>query len=319
MREACEPSGSSIVGAVDRRAARDIALAIAEALETSPRGYSLGRGHDLALADGDAGIAVLLAELPEDSGAAEHSVTRAIEGIGTGVRLDASLHLGFTGIAWAWQRVMARNDDALAAVDQALLELVCNRDARIAPGLLFGLAGIAVYALERNTADADACIAAVVERLLVSAERDRDGLRWWLPPPPGPADVERFPTGFYDLGLDVGAAGIIAVCTRIAARGIAAGGAREIVAGAARWLLGQRTARGLPSKLGVGGDPVDGFGWCKGELGIAVALLDAALATRDASLHDAALDIAHRAADADPARCHEPGFHIGAAGAMYAC
>jgi lantibiotic biosynthesis protein len=311
-----------LLGAADRAIVLDIVLDIAGELEARPRSYSFGRGHDLALADGDAGIALLFAELPAFRKAAERRIVRAVEGIAADVGLDASLHFGFTGIAWAWQHVMGRDDDGadgdpLAAVDLAVLELL-RTDARIAPGLLFGLAGLAIYALERGTGLADSCLVEVVDRLLASADCDRDGLRWWLPPPPGTAYAERFPDGFYDLGIDVGAAGIVSACARITGRGIAAARARDVVARAVGWMLGRKTAHGLPSKLDASGGAVHAFGWCKGELGMAVALLRAAIETGDANHFERAIVLGGSAAQVDPTDCTEPGFHIGAAGALHA-
>jgi hypothetical protein len=200
-----------------------------------------------------------------------------------------------------------------------VLELLRTRDAVLAPGLLFGLAGLAIYALDRATEVADTCLAAIVDRLLASAEPGGvGGLRWRLPPPPHTPYVERFPDGFYDLGVDVGAAGIMAASARIAARGVAATGARELVAGAARWMLAQETSRGLPSKLGVTGDAIHAFGWCKGELGMAVALLRAARELGEPEHLDRAIALGRRAARIDPAGCDEAAFHLGAAGALHA-
>jgi hypothetical protein len=311
-----------LLGEADRAIVLDVVRDIAGELESAPRGYSFGRAHDLALADGDAGIALLLAELPAFRAAAERRIVRAVEGITADVGLDASLHFGFTGIAWAWQHVMGRDDsgddDPLAAVDLAVLELLRTADVRLAPGVLFGLAGLAIYALDRRTELADACLVEIVDRWLASADRDNGGLCWWLPPPPGTAYVERFPDGFYDLGIDVGAAGIASACARIAGRGIVAGRARDVVNRTVRWMLGQQTAHGLPSKLSAAGGAVHAFGWCKGELGVAVALLRAAIETGDASLFERAIALGGSAAQVDPAGCVEPGFHIGAAGALHA-
>lgn len=317
-----------ILGGADRATVLAVVDSIAQDLETRPRGYSFGAGHDLALADGDAGIALLLAELPGYRDAAARRITRAIEGVGA-PGMDASLHFGFTGIAWAWQRVMGiagepddeddEGDDPIAVVDQALLALLESPHARrLAPGVLFGLAGLAIYALDRRTPAADACLVAIVEVLRSNAEADGDGLRWWLPPPNGTAYVERFPDGFYDLGLDVGAAGIVAVCARIAARRVAESGACELVERATRWMFQHRAPAGLPSKVGRHGEAVHGFGWCKGELGIAIALLGVAAASGDAAGVDRAIELGRRAALVDPSSCDEPGFHIGAAGALHA-
>lgn len=347
-----------LLGGDERAAVLEIVLAIAGELETRPRDYHFGRAHDLALADGDAGIALLLAELPGHRAAAERRITRAIDGIAPDVALDASLHVGFTGIAWTWQRIMTsgdgdgagagdrdddhhhngvgidgrisiddgdgvgvgdHDDDPLAAVDHVVLELLRTRDAQLAPGLLFGLAGLAIYALDRETEVADTCLAAIVDRLLATAEPGgAGGLRWRLPPPPHTPYVERFSDGFYDLGVDVGAAGIVAAGSRIAARGVAPTGARELVAGAARWMVAQETSRGIPSKLGVTGDAIHAFGWCKGELGMAVALLRAASELGEPDHLDRAIALGRRAALIDPAGCDEAAFHLGAAGALHA-
>lgn len=308
----------AIADGADRARVLDAIAEIAAALEAGPRAYSLSPGHDLALADGEAGIALFLSELPAYQEAAARRIDRAIHGL-EARGLDASLHFGFTGIAWAWQRVMTRLgetcDDSLAVADDAVLELLgSSRGRRLPPGVLFGLAGLAIYALDRATPVADRCLAEIVELLHASAQPHGDGLRWWLAPPAGTAYVERFPDGFYDLGLDVGAAGIAIAAAGVAARGVARDRARSLAAGATRWIRAQHSAAGLPSKLGVDGSSVAAFGWCKGELGIALALL----ATGEPGDREAALTIGHRAARVDPGRCDEPGIHLGAAGALHA-
>src|ERR1044071_4105276 len=187
----------AIADGADRARVLDVVAEIAAALEAGPRPYSLSPGHDLALADGEAGIALFLSELPAYQEAAARRIDRAIHGL-EARGLDASLHFGFTGIAWAWQRVMARLggtcDDSLAVVDDAVLELLgSSHGRRLSPGVLFGLAGLAIYALDRATPVADRCLAEIVELLHASAQPDGDGLRWWLAPPAGTAYVERFP------------------------------------------------------------------------------------------------------------------------------
>jgi hypothetical protein len=333
-----------ILGAADRAAVLEVIEAIAHDLTTQPRGYRWGAGQDLVLADGEAGIAVFLAELPDHRAEAERRIARAVEGVSAG-GMDASLHRGFSGIAWAWQRVHgpAHDDDPFEALDDALLDVLASSGAALAPGLLFGLAGIAIAALERRSPRADACLEAIVARLRAQAElvdhaarrasaeptspapgrfaslADHErGLRWWLSPPPGTAYVERFPDGFYDLGIDVGAAGIVAACARVAARGVAVLRARELVSRATRWMISQDTPAGAPSKVDDRGERVHAFGWCKGELGMALAMLGAARATGERAYLDRAIELGRRAALVDPALVEEPGLHIGAAGALHA-
>jgi hypothetical protein len=151
--------------------------------------------------------------------------------------------------------------------------------------LICGLTGYGVYALEHVDPDyARKLIQQVLDRLAELGIRDAAGLRWHsganlLPP----AQRQRHPTGYHNLGLAHGAAGVIGLLARCVEMDCHADRARELLIPAVEWLLAQ------------GSEPTDSDGfwfpnvvenadqsrplaWCYGDLGIAVALLRAAAA-----------------------------------------
>jgi len=239
--------------------------------------------------------------------------------------LGASLFAGFTGVAWTAEHIAGPDEDsgeedANAAVDEALVEFLGQSPWREDYDLVGGLAGMAVYAFERlPRPSARRCLELVLDRLAETAER-RDGRATWKTRPEHLIEPTRseYPAGYYNLGVAHGVPAVVAVVARMAAAGIGGGRTRELLGEATAWVLDQRlespAGRSLfPAFVGPGISPVPArMAWCYGDPGIAAALLAAARAAGDEQLHGEALALARRAAAEptsrkdviDPALCH---------------
>ena len=187
----------------------------------------------------------------------------------------------FTGIAAAGFAAAHLIDDAeevLTIIDAKLIELLRLDRTWDGPfDLISGLAGLAVYLLERGDAGREGR-AQVVELLEGRATTSEAGTTWhtalrYLPLHHRP----EFPGGYHNLGMAHGTPGVIAALARIAARDGNEKAARLRDDGV-RWLRAQRR----------GGDGWAGMvetraptrvGWCYGDPGVTLALWSVALAT----------------------------------------
>jgi hypothetical protein len=235
--------------------------------------------------DGDAGWALGFAYLGHDE-LAEGCLERAIERIAR----EASpprLYDGFVGVAW----VAAHLGGGDAAIDDAVREVITRATPESPFELLYGLAGLGAYLVERRASG----IELLVERLADAVLRPRpaselgDGLR------------ARFRGGFHDLGIAHGITGAIAVLAQAQAAGLAPPAAAQLVTRAIVWLRAWRDERAVdqfPGLVGVDGETFSPrFGWCSGDLGVALALLQAGQAFARPSWCADAVAIALRAAD----------------------
>jgi hypothetical protein len=170
-------------------------------------------------------------------------------------------------------------DAILELIDDGVTRCARRADARAPHDLLHGVAGFGLYLAERAaTPRVRAALARVVARIARGAERAGDGLAWRSPASELGAPLRpRFASGYYDLGLAHGAAGVVVVLARIHAAGVAVAEARRLIEGAVAWLGGVRAAhaRGpLPGLLGPDGATFPArSGWCSGDLGVARALV----------------------------------------------
>jgi hypothetical protein len=190
--------------------------------------------------------------------------------------MGASLHAGFSGIAWVVQHLSGAppaEEDALEDIDALLVDHVARAPF---PGTAEELFGIGVYALERlPVAAARRMLEHIVARLDDMADRFEDGVAWQTgPAQPGAKTI-------HSLGVSHGIPGILTVLAGAAAWGIA--GASPLLELGREWLWKQR-------------DPTAGIqfsywledgrranrqwpAWCTGDPGVAGALLAAARAT----------------------------------------
>ncbi len=317
--------------------AREVILAIAQALR-QPRAVLLPEERAAgSLAGGCAGLAVFYASLAESGlvDAAEESavdfLNEAVEAVGA-ARSTPGLFGGFTGTAWAVAHLEGRlfeagEDDPNAAVDAALRELLLQSPWRGDYDLVSGLVGFGCYALERLPQPAGVTgLALVVDGLDGLAERTAGGITWRTAPERLPSEqCEEYPEGYYDVGLAHGVPGVIALLGQVGARGDEGldgprQKARALLDGAVAWLLAQEPddrAQSFPYWVGPGISPTPArLAWCYGDLGVAVALLQAARGAREPAWEREALRIAHRAAarPAEQSGVVDCGLCHGAAG-----
>ena len=263
-----------------------------------------------SLAAGQAGIALFFAYLDRARPGQCHGETAAAcletaveETISSG---DSRPHLygGFPGVAWAVEHLGAQlfemdpeddpGEDAAAAIADHL-----SRPAGGSYDLHGGLAGLGVYALERLPRPLGReCLERVVDRLAATAERQGGRAAWFTPPGQLVDELrERYPQGYYNLGLAHGAPGVVALLGAACAAGAPA---RGLLEEAVDWLLAQ-PIEGRESRYayvaGPGAEPKPArLAWCYGDLSVALGLLGAAHHAGEAAWESAALELARFAA-----------------------
>jgi hypothetical protein len=222
--------------------------------------------------------------------------------------LGASLYSGFTGIAWAAEHLAgAGAEDGGEAIDAALLEHLEQTPWVHDYDLVSGLAGFAVYALERvenRRAGALPVLERIVDQLagLAVETAGAPGVTWWTSPELLiPATRAAAPDGYYNCGLAHGVPAVIAVLAGASAAGVAR--ARPLCERAVAWLLAQRrdAPDGSQIPYTVEIPPATApkptrAAWCYGDPGVAVALLWAGQLAGEPGWVDAALDLARAAA-----------------------
>jgi hypothetical protein len=232
-----------------------------------------------------ADLAVFFGYLHAATGDPSHRALagRAIDHAGGALATSAlrnALFDGFLRTGWAVEHLRRRGwidapDDACDELDDAMLAAL-DQPAHF--DLMSGLAGQAVYALERAPGS-PRLLAGIADRLIGAAVALSGGHAWrsdprWL----APWQRALHPDGFFDLGLSHGTAGALRVVAELAARGIASD---RVVGGAVRWQLAAEEPGLSPSGFRYfqdGARPAEParLAWCYGDPGIAIALLDSA-------------------------------------------
>lgn len=234
------------------------------------------------------------------------------------------LHNGLAGVGWTIAHLGTdENAEAICMLIDAELMRALEHDWDGPYDLISGLVGIGVYALERKEAGR-ALAARVLERLAEMAEPRRAGLAWHTPPRLLP-DWQRAqaPDGYWNHGLAHGIPGIIAWCARCIASDVEATRARELMEGAASYVLEvnppRMTGRFAAWHTRDGADTGDRTrpAWCYGDVGVAAALVAAAQV--DSRWHDEARALARTCAEMPPAaRTRDTGICHGSAGVAHA-
>ena len=257
-------------------AVREIATVLEAAPVTSQRA---GVHCDLAIlraylaADGS---------VPDDDDATTTHVAAALAAQARTQR-ELGLHGGLAGVGWTIAHLASDEnaEEICCSIDAALLRAL-ESDWAGPYDLISGLVGIGVYALEREAAG-HALVARVLERLHATAQQRGSGLAWITPASQLPDwQREQAPDGYWNLGIAHGIPGIIAWCARCIACGVEEVRAKELVTGAASYLLDAEplTPAGRFSAWHVRGGAPSGDrtrpAWCYGDLGVAAALVAAA-------------------------------------------
>lgn len=221
----------------------------------------------------------------------------------------ATLFAGFPGIAWCLEHLqnmlfspeeMDPGYDAATAIADHLDSASCTRSW----GLLDGLAGLGVYALERLPRPrGEEGVKLVVSRLSEGSELCAEGTSWRTPASQLLSHVrDQYPEGNFNLGMALGVPGIIAFLSEVCAAGFED---QALTRKAVAWLIAQKLPLEADARFpytvagAVAGAarPVGRqLAWCYGDLGIAVALLGAARHLGEVAWEGEALAIASSAA-----------------------
>jgi lantibiotic modifying enzyme len=254
--------------------------------------------------------------------AAGAALDRAMDGVAEQV-LPPWLHGGFAGVAWVIEhlwRTGEGDDDANEEIDAALLGHLAE-GGPAAYDLIAGLAGLAVYALERGPRG-EALLAAIVDELARRAIPADVGVTLLTPPEELFAETRaQYPDGYFNLGVAHGVPAVIGLLA--AAPGERA---RTLRAGLTAWVRSTRHPAPDGSLYPYTIDkrnPRPNAGcraaWCYGDPGIAAALLRGARAAGDAELEALALEAGRAAAARAPDRAGviDAGLCHGAAGLLH--
>lgn len=252
---------------------------------------------------GMAGISLFFAQRARAGKAPERSLQLARQGLDQALdalaeqSLHAGLFAGFTGIGWTATQLNGPGDD-FEALDDALLELLSGGLYTGPFDLLEGLAGFALYALERpNELKARRIVEQALARL---AESWAVTGGWpkrlvWMPAS-SRADHEE---GELDVCVAHGAGGVLPVLAAAAQLGVAPNIARPLYETVRAWILSTTLddpAFTFPSVVVPGKPLAPARGaWCYGDPGMAAALHAAGRAMNDEELMQFAVATAERA------------------------
>jgi len=217
------------------------------------------------------------------------------------------LHGGLAGAGWVLAHV-AGDEPVLRDIDETLIAALARDRWQADLDLSLGLAGLAVYFLERLPRPrAHAGIQAIVAHLEREARITDHGITWARPAGRrSVASQERWPGDLYETGAAHGVAGIVAVLGRITALGDVAPSAAMLCDGGLQWLLAQRrdetTTTRFPSFVSdTGGFDQSRNAWCYGDPGLVLAAWSAAARTTHEAKqwHALAVEAATRSATTD--------------------
>lgn len=220
-------------------------------------------------------------------------LARAVEAASTNESL--SLFRGVTGIAWVLDHVQGRGaGDPSAAVESALLDVVAERPYAGALDLVDGLAGVGLFALERQRSRGGGeLLVEVTERLAELAVPSPLGSAW-------PTETDGSKPARFDLGVAHGQLGPIAVLAAAVGRGLGRHVVERTLDEAVSFLLAHELpprAAQFPAWVepGLEQRPARNA-WCYGAAGIGAVLLRAARDVGEPRWEREALRIARSAA-----------------------
>ncbi len=164
--------------------------------------------------------------------------------------LGPSLYSGFTGVGWMLRhlegRIFETEEDLGAEVESTLLEALSLNPKMWPTELIAGLSGFGLYFLERLPGEpARQGTEQIIDQLAATAVAEDGAITWFTPARSVPPLMrEMAPNGYYNLGVSHGVPGVIGFLAAAHRRGVAAGEAGRLAAGAVRWLLAQRLPAG---------------------------------------------------------------------------
>ena len=239
--------------------------------------------------------------VPDPDDEAGGALAAAIEHIaGHG---EPGLYGGAARVAFTVGHLSAGEEADLACemIEQSLLRYLDRPNP--AYDLISGYVGLAVPVLQRiadgkPSPSTEPLARGILDQLERLAQPVPAGLIWHTPPELLPAwQREIAPDGYINLGLAHGIPGIVGILARYIAAGVEAGRARVLLDGAVAYLrsvaapgVGARYPAWLPTSRP---DSPPRVAWCYGDLGVAVAVMAAAIATGEAGWRSFALELAH--------------------------
>jgi hypothetical protein len=219
--------------------------------------------------------------------------------------LVGGLAAGATGLAFCiTQAGLAAQQpfaDFIARVDQMLLDDVGDDGQPYE--LLTGLVGTGIYALERLPDRAAVeLLEAILERLEASYVEFDDGVAWITPPERLSPALRTATDVVVDLGMAHGVAGIVVLLSGCVRHGIAPARSAALLRDAAGWLAQRELPAPAPIRFPAWFAPcrpavAQRMAWCYGDLGVTIALGEAAAALADAGLDTAVRRLAGGIAD----------------------
>jgi len=325
------PDGDEAHGAASAASVERVLDELAEALAPAEETRAAARDPGAqALADGPAGQTLFFHYLDQARPGQGHD-ERALAHLETAIAATSEtmtapgLYGGFSGVAWVLEHLTGRlleppapgEEDPGEEVAAALTDYLGHTPWLDEYDLISGLVGFGVWAVERAPrARGEEAAESVVRRLGELAERRDGGVTWRTPPERMMAtEAASHPQGNFNLGVAHGVPGVIGVLGEMVAAGLPAGEAagaaagkgtaRELLAGAVEWLLGQRLPAGSPSvfsySVAPGVEPMPArLAWCYGDPGVSLALLGAARAAGEPEWERQAVAIARAAAERPP-------------------
>jgi len=303
----------------EREQALRVIREIADALEKVPPDE-----NDSGLAGGDAGLAVFYGyahEHDDTAGYAERGekrLERAIDAVAE-KPMGASLYSGFTGVAWTTEHLVPsgpEDEDANEQIDEALAQHLTLTPWQADYDLIVGLTGFGVYCVERLASGlerphARTCAVRTLDRLEEIAVEKDGGLTWLTPPYLLiPETRERYPNGYYNLGVAHGMPATLCLMALLAEQGVEPARADRLLQGAYRWMTANRNPEGTKSRYSynisdVQEERTSRVAWCYGDIGIAATLLWAARSPGAGSLAGALEEEALATGRAAASRAHE--------------
>lgn len=240
-------------------------------------------------------------------------------------RMPGSLFYGFAGITWLFKHLVHIGsvpkdifpDDLLPSLNQYLWKAVEKYKKEGNRDLLEGLIGLGVCALEEEMNVA--IVAEIIAYLEHTAQWKNEQIHW--------LNIKVIPIGDkqttsyqeYNLGLAHGIPSIIAFLSKAHRRDIMPRETLKLINGTVSWLLSQEVnlpTHSFPHTIISGKEPETDTGnrlaWCFGDLGIAVSLIQAGIATQNQAWQEKgiaiAMKVANRKMDSsgviDPVFCH---------------
>lgn len=271
---------------------------------------SYGNEFPASLATGAAGVALAFGYLGQ-AGVVPYGAEKSTSLLETSAELMAEVEMGpdlfcgYAGVAWSHAILGSspdeNDDDALSQIDEEVRSLLDGSEFDGPNDLIWGLAGLGVYVLERLPRKASTeTLARIVQLLAERAERGADVTWRTSPDHLSPRQRRISPQGHYDLGLAHGVPGIVAFLAQAFAAGLLTEDGTSLLRGAVDGLFAREQAgpSRYPYWITPDGETRAGrSAWCYGDPGVAGALLMVTRCAHDPAWEQHAINLALHAAE----------------------